>query len=104
MSERKVDPTGKRALFSGPASAAPDRSLAGPHNDGKDALFSMTPWRPGTVVVECSACHARRRVSLVDIGARLACFSAWVPFGRYPHWMACPSCGHWRWCRVGWFE
>jgi len=104
LSEKKVDPTGKQALFSAAAAEAPDRMAPGLHNEGKDALFSMTPWRPGTVVVECSKCKIRRRASLVEVGARLAMFSAWFPFRSHPHWMSCPTCGRRQWCRIGWTE
>jgi hypothetical protein len=104
--EKKVDPTGKRALFSvsGAPSGAPDRVAPGVQNEGKNALFSMPPWRPGTVVVECSSCQVRRRASLVDVGTRLAWGSLWVPWRRHPHWMGCPNCRRHQWCRIGWAE
>ncbi len=76
VSDRKVDPTGKQALFEAAVAAAPDRISPGPHNVGKTALFSMAPWRPGTVVVECSRCQTRLRASLVDVGTRLVLGSA----------------------------
>lgn len=100
MSEgRMVDPTGKQALFSGPVGTAP-----GAHNEGKKALFSMTPWRPGTVVVECSVCKIRRRASFVEVGTRLALGSLWFPFQRHSHWIGCPHCARRQWCRIGWLE
>jgi hypothetical protein len=101
---RKVDPLGKQALFSAVPVEAPDRVVPGAHNEGKQALFSMTPWRPGTVVVECSECKVRRRASLIDVGARLTFGSIWIPFRRHPHWMGCPTCGRRQWCRIGWIE
>ena len=39
--------------------AAPDQLANGPHPYGKDALYSSPRRRPGTVVIECSHCHAR---------------------------------------------
>jgi hypothetical protein len=104
VSERKVDPTGKRALYSMPPTEAPDRSDEGRHNEGKDALFSMTPPRLGTVVVECSSCQVRKRVSLIEAWGRLAMLTVWYPFRRHPHWMNCPSCGRRGWCRIGWMD
>jgi hypothetical protein len=101
---RPVDPTGKQALFSAAAAAAPDRVAPGPHQEGKQALFSMSPWRPGTVVVECSVCRVRRRASLMDVAARLAFGSIWLPLRRHPHWIGCPHCGRRQWCRIGWLE
>jgi hypothetical protein len=102
--EKEVDPTGKRALFETVAATAPDRAAPGAHNEGKDALFSMTPWRPGTVVVECSVCKVRRRASLVDVGTRLALGSAWFPGRRHSHWISCPTCRRRRWSHIGWIE
>jgi hypothetical protein len=104
VSPGRVDPTGKQALFEAAVAAAPDRSAAGPHSDGKTALFSMAPWRPGTVVIECSRCKVRRRASLVEVAARLTSGSIWLPFASHPHWMSCPACGRRQWCRIGWAE
>ena len=104
VTPKKIDPTGKQALFSAAAITAPDRVAPGPHHEGKNALFSMPPRRPGTAVVECSVCKVRRRASLVDIGARFVFGSAWLPLFRYPHWMSCATCGRRQWCRISWFE
>ena len=101
---KRIDPTGKRALFEAPIAAAPDQLRAEEPRQGRAALYSIGPRRPGTVVVDCSGCHARTRTSLVDLGVRLASLSAFVPFRRHPHWLRCPQCGRWRWCRVGWNE
>ena len=104
MTGRYMDPTGKAALFDHNVAAAPDQISSGPHNQGKAALFSMPPRRPGTVVIECSGCKARTRASLVDLGLRLATGSAWLPIQRHSHWMRCPSCSQRHWCRVGWTD
>jgi hypothetical protein len=129
VTDKKADPTGRQALFSGaapvtpsavassaPASSAPASSApasfapascapaSGVRNEGKQALFSMAPWRPGTVVIECAGCKVRRRASLIEVGTRLVMGSIWYPFRRHPHWMGCPSCGRHQWCRIGWAE
>ena len=104
MSPRPVDPSGKAALFGAHVAAAPDQIANGPQPYGKDALFSSSRRRPGTVLVECSRCRARTRVSFVDLGLRLAVGSVWMPLQRHQHWMRCPSCERRRWCRIGWTE
>ena len=96
------DPTGKRALFEAPIAAARDRTAVGVPLEGKAALFSTTPRRAGTVLVECSGCKARSRVSLVDLGVRFLAGSMWMPLRSRPHWMKCPSCEQRQWCRIGW--
>ncbi len=100
----RFDPEGKRALFEKPVSAAPDQLRSGRASDGKEALYSAGPARPGTVLVECASCEMRSRVSLVELGLRLATLSAWLPGRRNSHWMRCPACGHRTWCHVGWQE
>jgi hypothetical protein len=104
MSDKKVDPTGKQALFSAAAAEAPDRSAAGGPKGGKEALFSTPPRRPGTAVIECSVCRVRQRATWIEVWSRLALLSIWFPLQRYPHWMSCPTCGRRQWCRVGWTE
>jgi len=104
VSPGSVDPSGKAALFGAHVAAAPDQIGNGPHPYGKDALYSSPRRRPGTVVIECSHCHARTRVSYVDLGLRLALVSAWMPFQRHQHWIRCPGCGRRHWCRIGWTE
>ncbi|HEX4862592.1 MAG TPA: hypothetical protein VFV02_00880 [Acidimicrobiales bacterium] len=123
MTDRPVDPTGKRALFSASVEGTPEQPAteqtateqpatelqtvernASPDSGGRAALFSTPPRRAGTVIVECSDCKVRSRVSLAGLGVRLASGSAWVPLGRYQHWVRCPSCGQRRWCRIGWRE
>jgi len=97
---RWLDPTGKRALFEAPVAAAPDQLSSGRHAEGKEALFSTGPRRPGTVLVECSGCKARSRISLIDLGLRLVSLSVWNPLRKHSRWMQCPSCGKREWCRV----
>jgi hypothetical protein len=104
MTRSRLDPMGKQALFDAPVASAADRIAPGPANQGKAALFSNTPRRPGTVVVECSGCKVRTRASLANLALRLALGSAWFPLRPDSHWLRCPGCGQWRWCRIGWTE
>ncbi|MCU1462901.1 MAG: hypothetical protein JWO37_2976 [Acidimicrobiales bacterium] len=104
MTDYHRDPTGKRALFEAPVTAAPDRVAVGPTNEGRAALFSTAPRRSGTVVVECGGCRARTRVSAVDLGVLLVAGSVWNPLRRHSHWMRCPSCRTREWCRIGWTD
>ena len=102
---KALDPSGKRALFEAPVSADRRALLApGRGPEGKAALFSAGPARPGTALVECGACGERTRGSLLDLAGRLARISAWLPARRHPHWMACPACQRRAWCRIGWNE
>jgi hypothetical protein len=102
---RRLDPTGKRALFESPVAAAPDSLTTGRVASGRDALFSAGPPRAGTVLVECSACRARARISLADLGLRMLNLSAFLPTRRsHPYWLRCPTCDKRTWCRVGWSD
>ena len=101
---RSLDPQGRRALFETPVSAARDTIRSGTAREGKDALYSTGPRQAGTVVVSCSACRARTRINLTDLGMRWLTGSAWLPGRRNSHWMRCPSCGRRTWCSVGWQE
>lgn len=101
---RRRDPAGKAALFTAPVTAPPDHLAPGEPRQGKQALFSTGPRRPGTVVVTCSGCSARTRCSLLDVGLRLLTGSAWLPTRPYDHWMRCPACHAYRWCRIGWTD
>jgi hypothetical protein len=97
------DPLGKRALFEAPVMAAPDTIATGRTPEGKAALFSVGEHRPGTVVVRCSRCRARTRLSLVDLGMRMARFGVFLPARRHHQYLLqCPSCGDRRWCSVSW--
>jgi hypothetical protein len=102
---RRLDPTGKRALFETPVSAAPDQLAPGATADGRGALFSAGPARTGTVVIDCSSCRSRARITLAELGVRALSLSAFVPTRRsHPYWLRCPTCGHRTWCRIGWSE
>lgn len=101
-STRRMDPSGKQALFSSRVVAAPDQLDAGVQKEGRDALFSTGPRQVGTAIVECSSCLARVRCSLFDISVRLLSFSAWLPARRHNHWMRCPACNRHTWCSIAW--
>ncbi len=101
---RRLDPTGKRALFEAPVSAAEDTLRPNRSLRGRDALFSTGPPTPGTVVVECSSCEARSRITLADAAVRIVSFSLYLPLlkPRHPHRIACPECHETTWCRIRW--
>jgi hypothetical protein len=99
---RRVDPTGRHALFSAPPTAAPDQLAPGDRKDGRHAFYSTGPRRPGTVVVICSACGIRTRITLANLGVRLLSGSLWFPGRRHSRWMRCPGCDTHQWCRIAW--
>ena len=101
---RRIDPTGKHALFSTPPTAAPDQLRAGSRETGRAAFYSTGSRRTGTVVVTCASCTTRSRVTLVDLGIRFLSISAWIPGRTHSHWMRCPACHQHTWCRVGWTD
>lgn len=96
---RRVDPQGKRLLF-GPQPIEDEAHLPGSHDAGRQAYFSSGPHETGTVLIECSSCDAKTRVSLLDAGIRLASFSLWIPGKRHSRRLRCPACGQRAWCRV----
>jgi len=98
----RFDPDGKRALFEAPVSAPPEQLKPGPPRDGRDAMFSVGPPSPGTVLVDCSSCHGRARISLTDLGVRLLRGSFFAPFRSRDFWVRCPVCEHRTWCNVSW--
>jgi hypothetical protein len=101
---RRVDPSGKHALFSAPPSAARDQLGPGNQKDGREAFFSTGPRQPGTAIVICSACETRARITLVDVGVRLASISLWNPLRKHSHWMRCPGCHRHQWCQIAWSD
>jgi hypothetical protein len=104
----KDDPLGKNALFNPPPTAPADDHLdhdplvSTEHAEGKQALYSAGPRRPGTVVVECSTCLNHMRMSTVEAIVRIAFISAWIPGKRFSRWIQCPECERRTWCRVHW--
>lgn len=100
------DPMGKRALFSvaeAPSVATPTRTRPGEMT--KQSLFSASgdARRPGTVVVECSACSASTRLGWGEFAWRHLPFWLWVPWLRHSRFMSCPACDRRTWLSVSWF-
>jgi|GraSoiStandDraft_54_1057290.scaffolds.fasta_scaffold116780_2 hypothetical protein len=98
------DPQGKRALFTvgeGEAARAP---VPAGGAEGKVALYSSATRRPGTLVVECSSCHGRSRVSYVDFTLRQLPFTVWTPWRRHSRLMRCPACDRRTWLAAHWLE
>jgi hypothetical protein len=94
---------GRRALF-GPPPIEGEAHLPGSHDEGREAYFSSGPHETGTVVVDCSRCSARTRISLIDAGIRIAAFSVWIPGRRHSRFIVCPACRRRAWCRVSLLE
>jgi hypothetical protein len=97
-----LDPSGKRALFEAPVSAPPEQLLPQGSRDGRDAMFSVGPRLPGTVVVDCSSCHGRARIPITDFGTRMLTGSWFMPLRKHDYWLRCPVCNHRTWCNVSW--
>jgi hypothetical protein len=100
----RFDPSGKRALFETPVTAAPDHLGPGHRREGRDALFSIGPPGPGMVLVTCAGCSGRARVSIAELGLRMLTGSIWMPGRRHDYWMRCPACERRQWCNVTWRE
>jgi hypothetical protein len=92
------DRNGREALF-GPV--APPMDHQPPAGEGRQALFSAAPRRPGTVLVECSRCEARSPIPLASLGFRLVP-SLWIPGRSFSRLMRCPACENPAWCKVHW--
>ncbi len=100
MPPSRIDPSGKRALFEAPVSAAPDHLRPGAPREGRDAMFSTGPREPGTVVVDCSSCSARSRIALADLGVRVLSGSFVLPVIPRGWFVRCPACNRRTWCSV----
>lgn len=109
MTGRERDPYGKRALFEHPPAETDDALdhdplVGGEHAEGRAALFTSGPRRPGTVVLECSRCGVHTRMSIVEAGVRVLMISAWLPpLKHHNRWIQCPECERRTWCRIHWF-
>jgi hypothetical protein len=99
------DPLGKRALFS---VAEPARAATGAPGGTmtKEALFSASEdgRRLGTLVVECSSCGARSRLTWAEFAWRHLPVWLWLPWMRYSRYMSCPACERRTWLSVAWFS
>lgn len=106
MSPTTSDPFGKRALFD-PAADDDAAKLIKPTvrmgEQGKASLFTAGERRPGTVVLTCSSCRARSRVSLLELGLAHLPFWLWIPGRPYSRLLRCPACEQRTWVAVNWF-
>ena len=75
-------------------------ALASSAREGRDAVFSAGPRERGTVLVDCSKCHARGRVTLAGLVVRLLTGSLIWPGRRKGWFLRCPTCGARAWCSV----
>jgi hypothetical protein len=72
---------------------------------GKAALFSDDTRRPGTVVIECSACGVSTRISYAEFATASLPFSIWLPplpALKFNRRITCPACAEWAWVRAHW--
>jgi len=100
------DPLGRRALFAPPTPG----SVPPPGADGKESLYSASAEPPGgtrqwgTVVLDCSSCGEKRRVTWMEFAWRHLPFWVWIPWLRYSRWMSCPACHQRTWLGVQFFS
>ena len=59
---------------------------------------------PGTLVVDCSRCHGRTRLTYAEFAQRHLPYWIWTPWRRYSRYVVCPSCGQRAWISARWFE
>jgi len=107
---RPLDPAGKRALFSVPPGDDPTRPgsdlpprEAG-ESDGKAALYSAATRRAGTVVLDCSRCKGRTRVSYPEFARRHLPAWLWFPWREHSRYLVCPACENRAWVAARWLE
>jgi hypothetical protein len=99
------DPLGKAALFSdvAPASA---HAPAEPQGRGAARLFSPAEKRSGTLVVDCSRCGRRTRITYAEFVVLHVPVWLWIPAPTrtHRHWLRCPACRHFTWLGAHWLE
>jgi hypothetical protein len=101
------DPLGKAALFS---DSAPDTMapIAPADAEGRGAshLFSQAEARSGTLVLDCSTCRRRTRVTYAEFAALHVPVWLWIPapLRTHRHWLRCPACHKYTWLRALWLE
>jgi hypothetical protein len=91
---RGSDPLGRRALFWAPGVRSDER---GPETSGRRALFSPPAPSRGTLVLGCSSCGVRTRVTYAEFARRHLPFWLWIPGRKYSRLLACPACGRRTW-------
>jgi hypothetical protein len=73
--------------------------------DGKRALFSLTPEPTstvfGSVTIDCASCGERSVLAPLQ-AIRVAVPSVHLPFLRreHPSYLRCPACGRFSWARL----
>jgi hypothetical protein len=105
--QRRRDPSGKAALFShGAPPIEPEEFDRDPQPLPQPEPPNVAKRRPGTLVVECSACDARSRVTYFDFALLNLPVGVWLPLPglHFNHRMTCPTCGQWTWLRAKWLE
>ena len=105
---RSHDPLGKAALFSdtAPESTAPPVAPSDGEGRGASHLFSRAEARSGTLVVDCSSCGRRTRISYAEFAALHVPVWLWIPapLRTHRHWLRCPACRKHTWLRARWLE
>lgn len=97
------DPQGKRALFDpspGETAARVIRPTVPAGQAGKASLFEAAERKPFTVLVHCSECGTKSRVSLVEYATRHFPFWMWIPGRTYSRLLRCPYCDRLTWQAV----
>jgi hypothetical protein len=103
---RTRDPLGKSALFSGETGRVLGGTETGTKGRGATHLFSQAEARPGTLVVDCSGCDRRTRVTFAEFAVLHLPLWLWAPIpGRsHRHWLRCPACRRFTWLQARWLE
>ena len=104
---RTRDPLGKAALFSDSA-AETVMPVAPADAEGRGAshLFSQAEAQAGTLVLDCSTCRQRTRVTYAEFAALHVPVWLWIPapLQTHRHWLRCPACHKYTWLRARWLE
>jgi hypothetical protein len=100
------DPLGKAALFSDAAVEPVVPIAAADMGRGASHLFSQSEARSGTLVVDCSSCEQRTRVTYAEFAALHLPVWLWIPspLRTHRHWLRCPACHKYAWLRAHWLE
>lgn len=97
------DPQGKRALFDPSAGDAGERTIrptVATGQAGKQSLFEAAERKPFTVVMHCSECGTKSRVSYVEYAARHFPLWLWIPGRSYSRLLRCTYCERLTWQAV----
>ena len=103
MTSMAGDPQGKRALFdpsAGDNAARVIRPTVRSGQAGKQSLFEAAERQPLTVVMHCSQCGAKSRVSVVEYARRHFPFWLWIPGKPFSRLLRCTACERLTWQAV----